>query len=201
MGPAGGQSIKRQSFCQARATSTHVVPLAVCANRTLHRVVSQERSRDRACQSSNQVSGSYEERDQRDLPDETLPMPRENAKIGNRSGGRLGSSSADRRHASACQQERNFDTVNPRAIMVIRLVQIAEKLRPSIPNMTTKAMSTPVLVANPHRKMQERAVPKQESEMTSRSEILSERYPSKSKPGIEEAAITSGEGEHMDMTR
>lgn len=81
------------------------------------------------------------------------------------------------------------------------MVQIAEKLRPSIPNMTTKAMSTPVLVANPHRKMQERAVPKQESEMTSRSEILSERYPSKSKPGIEEAAITSGEGEHMDMTR
>ena len=64
---------------------------------------------------------------------------------------------------------------NPLAITVMSLVQIAEKLKPSIPNMMTNAMSTPVLVANPHKKMQDRAVPKQESEMTRRSEILSDK--------------------------
>ena len=74
-----------------------------------------------------------------------------------------------------------------RAITVISLVHRAEKLKPSRPNMTTKAISMPVLVAKPQRQMHDNAVPKQESEMTSRRDVLSDRYPRSRRPGIEAA--------------
>jgi hypothetical protein len=58
---------------------------------------------------------------------------------------------------------------------VINLVHRAEKLSPKRPKRTTKATSTPALVANPHKRMHDRADPKHESEMTIRSGILSDR--------------------------
>jgi len=61
-------------------------------------------------------------------------------------------------------------------------------LSPKKPNAIENVISMPTLVAKPQSKRHARAEPKHESRITTRSGILSERYPRSRIPGTEAAA-------------